>query len=69
MKGQLCIIVPNFIKISQTTAEILHLMFFFNCGHPPSGIIENLNIWTIRLEVQRVTVRNFGDIANFLYLR
>ena len=39
----MCVIVPNFIKISQTVADIWRFNGFYNGGRPPSWICENRN--------------------------
>jgi len=39
-RGPICFTVPNFIKISQTIAEIWRFNGFQNGGRPPSWILE-----------------------------
>jgi len=41
--GQICVIMPNFIKIGQTVAEIWRFNSSQNGGRPPSWICEIRN--------------------------
>jgi len=40
-KGATCVIVPNFVVIGQTVAEIWRVFIFQNGRCPPSWIIKN----------------------------
>ena len=42
----ICIVAANFIKISETIAEISHLTIFFKRQRPPSWISLNFFFWT-----------------------
>jgi len=39
-RGQICVTVPNFIKIGLTVAEIWRFYDFQSSGRPPSWIFE-----------------------------